>query len=151
MKKIMLFVAFMFLVSCNKNQIYHKFDKNFESNRWNESDVKLYDFTISEENSYDVIIEFSHIYDYDMASIPLVVKMKFPNKKEFIENLNLPIKDESGKQLADCSGDICDFYYTFKSSQNLPKGDYSISVAHKSKFGFLPNVLGVGLTVDISK
>jgi gliding motility-associated lipoprotein GldH len=152
MKKIMLFVAFMLLISCNKNKIYHRFDKDFDLNRWNESDIQSYDFTILEENSYDIIIEFSHIYNYDMASIPLVITMKSPDGNEKIEKLDLAIKDDSGKQLADCSGDICDLKFTYKSNLNLLKGDYSISIANVSpQFGFLPNVLGIGLTVNRSK
>jgi gliding motility-associated lipoprotein GldH len=148
---IFFLLSFIFLVSCNSNQVYHKFDKNFESNRWKESDVKQYNFTINSEGKYDIVIEFSHIYDYDLTNIPLVIKMKTPDGKETIENLDLPIKDDSGKHLAECAGDICDLYYTYKSNQKLATGDYSISLANTSKYGFLPNVLGVGLTVDISK
>ncbi len=150
LKFIVLF-SFILFVSCNKNKVYHKFDKNFESNRWKDSDSKTYDFSISEEKKYDIVIEFSHIYDYDMASVPLVIKMKNPDGNETIENLDLPIKDDSGKHLAECGGDICDLYYTYKSNQKLAIGDYSISIGNKSKYGFLPNVLGVGLTVNRSK
>lgn len=151
MKKIILFVALMFLISCNENQIFHQFDKNFESNRWKEADIKTYNFSISEEKNYDIIIEFSHIYDYDLTSIPLVIKMKTPDGNETTENLDLQIKDDSGKHLAECAGDICDLFYTYKSNQKLATGDYSISLANTFKYGFLPNVLGVGLTVNISK
>ena len=100
-KYIALF-AFLFLFSCDENKVFHQFDKNFESNRWLEKDIKTYDFTISEENKYDVVIEFSHVYDYDMATIPLVIKMKTPDGNENTEKLDLPIKDETGKQLAEC-------------------------------------------------
>lgn len=149
-KYIALF-AFLFLFSCDENKVFHQFDKNFESNRWLEKDIKTYDFTISEENKYDVVIEFSHVYDYDMASIPLVIKMKTPDGNETTEKLDLPIKDETGKQLAECSGDICDLYYTYKANQSFTKGEYSISIANTSAFGFLPNVIGVGLTMNKSK
>jgi len=151
MRRIILFVAFSFLISCNENRVYHQFDKKFESNRWLESDVKNYNFEITEENNYDVIIEFSHIYNYDMPTIPLVIKIKTPDGNETVENLDLSIKDENGKHLADCSGDICDLYYTYKSSQKLSVGNYSISISNISKYGFLPNVIGVGLTVNKSK
>lgn len=147
MRKIILFLLFFGLISCNKNEVYHQFDKNFGQNRWLVSDTKIYEFTIEEENSYDIIIEFSHIYNYDMASVPLEIKMKKPDGNETTENLDLPIKDNSGKHLAECGGDICDLNYTYKSNQKLAIGDYSISIANKSKYGFLSNVLGIGLTV----
>ena len=146
----MLFVCFVLLISCNKNQVYHQFDKNFEANRWKGTDIKTYEFTISEEKKHDVIIEFSHVYDYDMASIPLVIKTKTPDGNVTTENLDLLIKDKAGKQIAECSGDICDLSYTYKASQTLVKGNYTITISNTFAFGFLPNVIGVGLTVNRS-
>ena len=148
---IFFLLSFIFFVSCDSNQVYHKFDKNFESNRWKESDVKEYEFTIAEESKYNIIIEFSHIYNYDLSSIPLTIKTENPDGTETTEVINLPIKDESGKQIADCTGDICDLFYTYKTNQELAVGEYSISMANTSKYGFLPNVIGVGLTVNKSK
>lgn len=148
---ILFLLSFIFFVSCNSNQVYHKFDKNFESNRWKESDVKVHEFTIAEESKYDIIIEFSHIHNYDLSTIPLTIKTKNPNGTESEEIIDLPIKDEAGKQIADCTGDICDLYYTYKTNEKLAVGEYSISIINTSKYGFLPNVIGVGLTVDKSK
>jgi gliding motility-associated lipoprotein GldH len=148
---IFFLLSFIFLVSCNPNRVYHQFDKNFTSNRWKESDVKEHNFKIEAEGKYDIIIEFSHIHDYDLSTIPLTIKVKKPDGSESTEIINLPIKDESGKQLADCTGDICDLYYTYKRNQELVVGEYSITIANISKYGFLPNVIGVGLTVDKSQ
>lgn len=148
---IIFLLSFIFFVSCDSNHVYHKFDKNFESNRWKESDVKEYEFSIAEESKYNIIIEFSHIYNYDLSSIPLTIKTENPDGTETTEVINLPIKDESGKQIADCTGDICDLYYTYKTDQKWAVGEYSISMATTSKYGFLPNVIGVGLTVNKSK
>lgn len=148
---IFFFLSFIFFVSCDSNQVYHKFDKSFESNRWEASDVKWHKFSISEEGKYNIIIEFSHIYDYDLPTIPLTIKTNNPSGTETVEMIDLPIKDKAGKQIADCTGDICDLYYTYKTKQDLAVGEYSISIANTSKYGFLPNVIGVGLTVDKSK
>lgn len=151
MKKIIPLIAFLAIISCNKDNVFHKFDKDFESNRWSKLDIKKYDFEISEPNKYDVILEFSHIYDYDMETIPFVINIQSPDGTETNEKLELPIKDKSGKHLADCSGDICDLKYVLKPNYDLEKGNYSISISNTSKFGFLPNVLGVGLKVKKSK
>lgn len=151
MKKIIPFIAFLVILSCNKDNVFHKFDKDFESNRWSKLDIKKYDFEISEANKYDVILEFSHIYDYDMKTIPLVIKIQSPDGTQTTEKLDLSIKDKFGKHLADCSGDICDLKYVLKSNYDLSKGSFSISISNTSKFGFLPNVLGIGLKVKKSK
>jgi hypothetical protein len=128
--------------------VYHEFDKNFESNRWKESDIKVHNFTIAAASKYDIIIEFSHIYNYDLTTIPLTIKTKNPDGTETTETIVLPIKDESGKQIATCTGDICDLYYTYKANQELAVGEYTISIANTSKYEFLPNVIGVGLSVN---
>ena len=41
--------------------------------------------------------------------------------------------------------------YKVLNQQVFTKGEYSISIANTSAFGFLPNVIGVGLTMNKSK
>ena len=40
-----LLVALMFIfLSCNENKIYDDFDSNFENNRWEENDYRVFEF-----------------------------------------------------------------------------------------------------------
>lgn len=151
MKNLFVIVSLILLFSCESEHAYKKFDKNFESNRWKETDVKSYEFIIDKQADYDIIIHFAHIFDYDMNTIPLTVSIKYPDGNKSVEKLDLLIKDVNGKQLADCAGDICDLYYTLKSNQKLPLGSYSVAISNQSKYRFLPNVLGIGLTVTSTK
>ena len=63
----------------------------------------------------------------------------------------LKIKDSSGKQLAECAGDVCDLYYKIKEKTKLQKGKYKITIFHSFKGPFLPNVIGIGLSVAPKK
>lgn len=150
-KALALFSLFL-TTACEKVGVYSKFDDNFESNRWVQSDVKTHEFTISDDaKSYDLVLRFSHVYDYQFASVPMVVKITDPSGKDDTSTIDLKIKDDTGKQLADCSGDVCDLEYKIKENVKLEKGTYKVTLSHSFQGPYLPNVLGVGLAVRDSK
>jgi gliding motility-associated lipoprotein GldH len=152
-KATLLFVGFLFLlISCKEKAVFDQFDTDFESNRWLEKDVKTYDFTIDDDAKlYTITFAFSHVYDYQFSSVPLNIKIVGPSGKEETMTIDLQIKDASGKQLADCSGDVCDLFYKIKEKTKLEKGAYKVTLSHSFTGPYLPNVIGVGLTVEEAK
>jgi gliding motility-associated lipoprotein GldH len=154
MKAFIYIVLFscLTLFSCKKESVYDKMDKNFKLNRWEKSEIKTYEFSIDNKDQlYDVTLKFAHVYDYQFDSIPLKITIEKPSGG--IENIavSLKIKDAMGKELADCSMDICDLKQTIKEKTKLEKGKYKISISHHFKGPYLPNVLGVGLKVSVTK
>ncbi len=140
------------LLSCNSSSVYSKFDSLSESNQWKQSDVKIYEFTIDDEAQlYDVVFKFSHVYDYQFASVPIDFTIENPAGEKEKISIDLKIKDASGKELGDCSGDICDLSLTIKNKAKLQKGKYSIAIKNNFKGIYLPNVIGLGLDVDKTK
>lgn len=83
--------------------------------------------------------------------MPLEVEITTPDGK--VETLPVVMKliDGSGKDIGDCSGDICDVFQTIKTFQNLEKGKYKVIVKSKFEGPYLPNVLGVGIVVEKQK
>lgn len=151
--KIFFFLSFItLLISCDKVKFYDKFDADFPSNRWKKMNQKTYDFSISDETKlYNLTFRFSHVYDYQFTSVPIAVKITDPSGKEEKIKIDLKIKDASGKQLADCAGDVCDLNYKIKEKAKLLKGDYKITISNSFNGPYLPNVLGVGLKVEIAE
>lgn len=149
----LLFVGLFFLlISCNKKAVFDQFDTDFESNRWLEKDSKTYDFTIDDDSKlYNITFAFSHVYDYQFSSVPLNIKIVDPSGKEDPMTIDLQIKDASGKQLADCSGDVCDLFFKIKEKTKLQKGNYKAIISHSFSGPYLPNVIGVGLKVEEAK
>ncbi|MGH2666242.1 hypothetical protein [Flavobacterium sp.] len=140
------------LFSCNQTAVYSNFDRDFTNNRWEKTDKKTYDFSIDDETKqYNIILKFSHVYDYQFANVPIDIKITDPAGKEEKFTVDLKIKDDSGKQLAECAGDICDLSVKIKDNVTLAKGNYNITVSNSFDGPYLPNVLGVGLNVDIAK
>lgn len=151
MKTKILFLLSLFFIlnSCNSGT-FSQFDKMPENNRWEKSDLKGYEFEIKDDSKrYTIVFEFSHVYDYQFDSIPIQFIIKSPDGKEENLAVDIQLKDSSGKQLAECSGDVCDLKYTVKKQTRLNSGTYKIIVSHNFKAApFLPNVIGIGLTVN---
>jgi gliding motility-associated lipoprotein GldH len=146
--KFLLFIILPLLFSCSDNH-FRQFDTLPDDQRWLASDIKTYEFDVENDTQfYNIVFEFSHVYDYQFTSIPLNVTILSPDGKTEQIAVDLKIKDESGKQLADCSGDVCDLFYKIKDRTKLQKGKYKITVSHSFNGPFLPNVIGIGLTVE---
>jgi gliding motility-associated lipoprotein GldH len=146
-----IFAVFL-LISCSEKTDYKKFIKLPEDHRWLKSDSKIFEFTIDDDTKlYDVTFEFSHIYDYQFASVPIKIDVKNPSGEEEFHNIDFNIKDSKGKPLADCGGDICDMSMNVIEKTKLLKGKYQIKVGHDFNGPYLPNVIGVGIKVTQSK
>ena len=147
-KTLVVFFILSLLISCADNH-FRRFDILPEDQRWLASDVKVYEFEIENDSQfYNILFQFSHVYDYQFSTIPLNISIESPDGKTEEMNIDLNIKDGSGKQLADCSGDVCDLFYKIKEKTKLQKGNYKITISHKFKGPFLPNIIGVGLAVE---
>ena len=152
--KIILLAFLVFSVtSCLKHGgIYLKFEELPENHQWKKLDAKTFQFTIdNEEQLYDISFKFSHVYDYQFNSVPIDFVMENPNGTKEKISIDLKIKDNTGKQLADCSGDVCDLSYTIKENVKLSKGTYKVTVSNNFKGPYLPNVIGIGLEVTGKK
>lgn len=145
-----LFAALTLFVSCDKSKLFSQFDTFGEENRWQNSDVKVYEFAIDDDSqSYDLTFRFSHVFDYQFASVPIQFVIESPDGKKEILAIDLAIKETNGKEIAECAGDVCDLKYKLKTKTKLLKGTYKVTVSHNFKgASYLPNVIGIGLEVN---
>jgi len=151
-KILLLLPLFTVLISCSKHASYSEFVDFGEDNRWQKSDSRTFDFDITDDSqSYNLVFKFSHVYDYQFAAVPINFTIENPKGEKENLNFDLVIKDASGKQLADCSGDVCDLMYKVKEKVKLEKGKYKVTISHSFQGPFLPNVIGIGLNVESTK
>lgn len=152
MRTISLLCLLVFMVSCDKNQVYHKLDEDFPENRWQNNVVKEFEFDIEDASpSYDFVLLFSHVSDYQFSSVPVKIRIESPSRKAENIAVDLKIKEDNGKDIADCAGDYCDLKYTFKTKTVLEKGKYKVYIGHSFKGPYLPNVIALGLNVEKSR
>ncbi len=161
-KTLLLLSLFAILTSCSKHNEYNEFVDFGAENRWQKSDVKTFEFDIADAKVFDVdvtddnqlynmIFRFSHVYDYQFATIPIQFVIESPDGNKETIAIDLAIKDSSGKELAECAGDVCDLKYTVKEKTKLQKGLYKVTISHSFEGPYLPNVLGIGLNVESIK
>jgi gliding motility-associated lipoprotein GldH len=153
MKRLLLLMLFMSLVSC-KESVVDKINKDFDDNQWMRSDIKTYEFEIKRDiPSADILLNFSHVFDPGYSRVPVVVNIQnvTDNTPPQSFALNLILKDEEGESLSDCSGDICDFSYTLSEGQPMKKGNYKVTVQNQYQWEYLPNTLAVGVSVKKDK
>lgn len=137
-----LFVFCFLLIACQKNQIYRDIIDLPEDHRWFEKDRQVHEFTIEETGIYNVYLSVSHVRDTEMTKFPLNIEVTKPNGT--IEKATLTVDITK----TECVGDICDLNFPIKESLNLEKGTYKISFFPQSPFGYVPNIIAVGVVVD---
>jgi len=150
-KFVLIALLFVFL-SCNKNKVYDDFDSSFDNNRWDATDIRFFEFDNTQsEGVCDLKLHFGHISGFQFKEVPLEVEITTPDGKPEILPVAMKLIDESGKDIGDCTGDICDVFQTIKTFQNLEKGKYKVTIKSKFTGPYLPNVLGIGIVVEKQK
>ena len=140
----------LLLMSCDK-AVYKSYQTDLVGNRWQKNDVKTYNFEIKESGTYDLMVDFSHVYGTQFPALPLKVVMVNPDQTRKTADYTLELRNSEGEELGDCSGDYCDLREPVFSNLQLAAGNYQVSVANDFQFDFVPNVLGIGIRVVKSK
>ena len=149
-KFLLVALSFIFL-SCNKNKIYDDFDSNFENNHWEENDSRVFEFENKQSGEvFDLKLHFGHISGFQFKEVSLEVEITTPDGKSEALLVRVKLIDESGKDIGDCTGDICDVFQTIKTFESL-RGRYKVAIKSKFSGPYLPNVLGVGIVAEKRK
>jgi gliding motility-associated lipoprotein GldH len=147
MKKIIfLMLSFASLISCTKKEVFSEFEKDLPENRWNEKDMKTYDFEISDATKdYNLFFKISHVFGSEMSAFPIDLKITQPDGSILLKIIEVNLEN------TDCLGDICDSKINIVENFKFMQGKYKIEMSPKSKFGFVPNIIGIGLSVEIKE
>ncbi|AWM12617.1 hypothetical protein DI487_01185 [Flavobacterium sediminis] len=144
MRKISVLVLLL-LIACNQNIVVDELDKSLTNNRWQQADDKVFEFAIEQEGEYQLELHLAHIYDFQFEQVPVEVYLLKEEQILLGEELVVSFKDDDGKELGECVGDICDLYIPVSSKIKLSEGEYRVVVQNGFKGTYLPNMLGVGI------
>lgn len=149
MKRLALLLTALFLASCQNESVYSRTDKNFADNRWQKSDIKLYEFNLDQPATpYEIQVFVSHVYGYQFATVPLIAEITYPDEQISSVAFDLRLKDSSGAELGDCAGDYCDLTQKIRVPRPLVAGKYKVRLMHQFNAEYLPNILALGLRVE---
>ena len=100
-KFVLITLLFTFL-SCNKSKIHDDFDSNFDNNRWNASDVRVFEFeNTKSEGICDLKLHFGHVIGFQFKEVPLDVEIVSPDGMSEELPIAMKLSDESGKDIGD--------------------------------------------------
>ena len=145
-----LAIAALLLTGCDKTA-FKSYETDLVGNRWQKNDVKTYNFELKESGTYDVMVDFSHVYGTQFPTVPLKVVLVKPDMSRETADYLMELRDAEGNELGDCTGDYCDLREPVFTKLNLKAGNYQVSVANDFDYDFVPNVLGIGIRVVESK
>ncbi|AXG73173.1 hypothetical protein DVK85_02600 [Flavobacterium arcticum] len=149
MKKFVFLLPLLLLLSCNKTTLFTQTLDDFNNNRWQKNEMKVFHFDVKKDvKKADIKLTFSHTFDPQYERVPLEVIIENPDGTKDNMFLNLQLKDASGDVVSDCAGDICDLEMGLKEGLTMPAGKYSITVENKFEGEYLPNVIALGITVE---
>jgi gliding motility-associated lipoprotein GldH len=149
MKKILLLLSLFMLLSCAKTVVIKQNNQDFPDNQWAATDIKKFEFKLKRDIEVgDIKLLFSHVFEPQYSTVPMAITIEKPSGEKENVFLNVPLKDDEGNDLSECSGDICDLHAMIKEGVKLEKGNYKISIENKFAYAYLANVLGVGISVE---
>ena len=149
---LICFASSLTLVSCSNQGNFNQFETFGDENRWQKSDVKTFEFDVTDDSQlYNLTFRFSHVYDYQFATVPINFTIENPAGEKENHSIDLVIKDANGKDLGECAGDVCDLNYKLEENLKLQKGKYKVIISHSFNGPYLPNVIGIGLNVESVK
>ena len=147
MKKIIFLLHLLLLFSCNKTMLFTKTFSDFNGDRWQKSEIKVFNFDLKKDvKAADIGITFTHTTDPQYKNVPLELVINRPDGTRDNVFITLPIGDESG--LSECEGHSCELNMMVKEGIELPAGSYVLTIENKFEDDFLPNITALGITVE---
>lgn len=150
---VIFLIAFsQFLCSCDNSNIYQKYTDIPDKN-WTYSNISEHKVSINDTNKlYNIYVNIRHTNNYTFNNLWVVVHTKFPSGKTIEKRLDLPLSDERGQWLGKCSSDICDSKIPIQYDARFnEKGEYHFTIEQNMRKNPLPEVLAVGLRVELSE
>lgn len=149
MKKLIFLLPVLLLLSCSKSTVFSETLDDFENNRWQRGDIKVFKFDVKNDiASADIDLMFSHTFDPQYTLVPMDVAINRPDGTRNNMHINFMLQDNEGNNISDCAGDVCDIKMNIIDNKKMDKGTYTITVESKFYGAYLPNILALGINVE---
>lgn len=148
MKTLIPFLILFTIFSCSDKNNFKQFDELPESHQWENNATKTFEFGIDDDTkTYSISFLFSHIYGFQFNTIPVNFILENPDGTTETISKDIVIKENNGKDIGDCVGDVCDLEAIIKKNAKLKKGKFKITISNQFNGPYLPNVIGIGIKV----
>jgi gliding motility-associated lipoprotein GldH len=143
----------LFLVSCDRNKIYEKY-QSIPNGVWNSKEPVKFDFEVKDTNQYcNLLVNVRCSDNYPYRNLYMFMKSTRPDGSRSIDTLEFYLLDIKGKPLGDCSGDVCNNRFMIDHDFKFPQPgryEFELQQAMRTEDGNLPLVMDVGIRLEKS-
>lgn len=149
MKKKLLIIPVLFLLSCNKNKVFEKFEK-IDNYEWNMNRVIKFDVPIQDTSvAYKVSVPVRHIENYPYDGLLINFTYTSPAGEKRSKNYKLAFRDADGKFMGDGAGDIWDESPVLMENAKFnATGTYKFEIVNNMDKTPTPCIMEIGLKIE---
>ncbi len=145
-------VLFLFLISCDKNQVYFK-EIKIENSSWAYQDSIVFSWEMKDTTSaFDLLLHMHHNADMKYQNVYLNVKTKNPDQSEISNLLSLELFQPNGMSNGDCSRNQCEALIPLQENISFPQmGNYSLTLFQNSRDSLITGIQSIALELRRKK
>jgi gliding motility-associated lipoprotein GldH len=144
-------LSICFLISCNKNVVYSKYERIDENKGWGSKDLITFDTELTDTNQvYDVYINVRNAENYPYRNLFMFLYTTYPDKQTSVDTIECVLADEQGHWLGKGMGDLYDNSILFKKNTHFKQaGKYKFAFAQTMRYGNENEIDPLHLIMDI--
>jgi len=150
MKRILLIVPVIVLLSCTKKPFFEQFISLPES--WNSSNITHFNVDIKDTvSSHDVFISVRNTGKYEFSNLYLFVSTHSPDGNILRDTVEIILADDRGKWLGKGAASVYTYFYPYKTNIRFPvPGIYTFDIEQAMWVSDLKSITDIGLRIDKS-
>lgn len=144
-------ISLLLLTSCGNKVVYREYHK-MENISWNRFDIQNFEVPVEKGDVLDFYLSIRHHPDFPYDKMWVNITFYTPEGTTRSRDYEFDLKDENGKWLGDCMGELCDIDLPLhKELAFNQSGICRVRVENKYPKYETPGIIEVGLVVKRSK
>ncbi len=146
---LFLIPIIVLFISCDKNQIYDKFQP-IPKLGWNKDSVIVFDISVTDTlQNQNLYINVRNDVKYKYSNLWLFVEIIQPGSSELTDTFEITLADQSGKWLGDGFGGLKTRKAIYKRNIYFPvSGNYRINIQHGMREDILNGITNIGVRLE---
>ncbi len=153
---VFVIVAFITLVSCDKNHVFDSYT-TMETRGWHKDSIVSFNLPVMDSlKTYNLFFNIRNTNDYKFSNLFVITSIDFPNGKKELDTLEYEMAKPNGEWLGVGISSIKESKLWFKEQFKFnEKGTYKVSIkqamrTNGSEYGvlFLKGITDIGFRVE---
>ena len=139
----------LFLVSCNKNDVYLKY-KTITTNGWSKDSLCRFDIPIKDTTAtYNLYVNIRNRGEYPYQNLWLFLSKMTPDSIQTLDSIECYLSDNRGKWLGTGIGSVMQMPVLYQQKVKFNRvGIFHYSIAHGMRDSVLIGINDIGMQVE---